>query len=92
MLIKKVLHRKGERFKRVEFKYSASTVESGRYQADVSLVSWMDSKKVHCLTDLKTELMIVQRNSKDKNTGSYQQINVSMPSIFKIYSKFMGGN
>ena len=53
---------KGEKFKRGEFKLNTSTVSVDDNQAKVSLVSWMDSKAVHCLTELKTELMLVKHN------------------------------
>ena len=67
---------KGERFKRGEFKYSS--------RADVSLVSWMDSKAVHCLTDLKTELMVVQRNSKEKIQDHISRL-MSQCRVFKKF-------
>jgi hypothetical protein len=38
------------------------------------------------LTDL-----LVRRNSKSKSTGELEQIMLPMPSIFRVYSKFMGG-
>ena len=43
------------------------------------------------LTSLISKLIPITRNAKNKSSGGHEVLNFSMPSAFKLYTKYMGG-
>jgi len=61
--------------------------------ARVYITGWMDKKPVHMVHTWPTFLMPVHRkvSARESNTGRFERIELTIPTVIKVYNKYMGG-
>ena len=60
-------------------------------KVNVYLTSWMDSKPVHLISTWPPKYDAVKRNSKNPQTGAFEQVEIRRPTTVGDYNRGMGG-